>query len=228
MCGRYGRRADKQRIAEWMQTHNTGVFDDSYFEQSFNVTPQSMQPVVRLDSDTGERELTIMRWGLIPFWSKDTKIGYNTINARAETITTSAVFREAFKRRRCLVPADFFFEWKKIDAKSKQPYAIALKDSSIFAFAGLWETWKDKATGRSLETYTIVTTDPNEVMKPIHNRMPVIVHPKDYERWLFPAEPSHLPVDLLRPYEAEGMKAWRVSSVVGNARNNSPELLNSE
>jgi putative SOS response-associated peptidase YedK len=109
-----------------MQTHNTSVFDDSYFAPSYNVAPQSLQPVVRLDSETGERELTIMRWGLIPFWSKDSKIAYSTINAKAETITTSPVFREAVKRRRCLVPADCFFEWKKIDAKTKQPHAIAL------------------------------------------------------------------------------------------------------
>ncbi|MGD0941583.1 MAG: SOS response-associated peptidase [Terracidiphilus sp.] len=164
MCGRYGRRADKQRIAEWMQTHNTSVFDDSYFAPSYNVAPQSLQPVVRLDSETGERELTIMRWGLIPFWSKDSKIAYSTINAKAETITTSPVFREAVKRRRCLVPADCFIEWKKIDAKTKQPHAIALQDDSLFAFAGVWESWRDKATEQVMDTYTIITTDPNELM----------------------------------------------------------------
>src|SRR5580700_679274 len=103
MCGRYGRRADKQRIAEWMQAHDTGVFDDSDFAPSFNVAPQSMQPVVRLDRETGERELTIMRWGLVPYWSRDSKVGFSTINARAETITTSPTFREAMNRRRCLV-----------------------------------------------------------------------------------------------------------------------------
>lgn len=108
MCGRYGRRADKQRIAEWMQTHNTDVFDDSYLAPSFNVAPQSLQPVVRLDSETGKRELTIMRWGLIPFFAKDAKIAYSTINARAETVATSPVFREPMKRRRCLVPATGF------------------------------------------------------------------------------------------------------------------------
>jgi putative SOS response-associated peptidase YedK len=111
MCGRYGRRADKQRIAEWMQTHNTNVFEDTYLAPSYNVAPQSMQPVVRLDRETGERELTIMRWGLIPYWSKESKIGYSTTNAKAETITTSPAFREAMKRRRCLVPADWFYEW---------------------------------------------------------------------------------------------------------------------
>jgi putative SOS response-associated peptidase YedK len=225
MCGRYGRRADKQRIAEWMQTHNTDVFDDSYLAPSYNIAPQSLQPVVRLSSETGERELTIMRWGLIPFFAKDAKIAYSTINARAETVVTSPVFREPMKRRRCLVPADLFWEWKKIDAKTKQPYAIALQDDSLFAFAGLWDTWKDKATGQAIDSYTIITTDPNELMEPLHNRMPVILQRPDYQRWLAPAEPSQLPIDLLKPFPAEQMKAWKVGSAVGNVRNNSPELL---
>jgi putative SOS response-associated peptidase YedK len=225
MCGRYGRRGDKQRIAEWMQAHDTNVFDDSCFIPSFNVAPQSFQPVVRLDTETGERELTIMRWGLVPFWSKDAKMAFNTINAKAETITTSPTYREAMKRRRCLVPADFFLEWKKLDAKTKQPYAIAMKDAELFAFAGLWDSWKDQETGKTLETYTVITTDPNELMEPIHNRMPVILHRQDYDRWLEPGEPSHLPVDLLRPYPAGEMKAWLVSRDVGNVRNNRPDLI---
>jgi len=225
MCGRYGRRADKQRIAEWMQAHDTHVFDESYYAPTFNVAPQSLQPIVRLDSETGRRELAILRWGLIPFWSKDAKIAYSTINAKAETITTSPAFREAMKRRRCLVPADWFYEWKKLDAKTKQPYAIALQDGSLFAFAGLWESWKDKATGASIETYTVITTDPNELMEPLHNRMPAVLRKQDYERWLAPADPAQLPVDLLRPYPAEEMKAWPVSARVGNVRNNDPTLV---
>ena len=224
MCGRYGRRADKQRIAEWMQTHNTDVFDDSYLAPSFNVAPQSLQPVVRLDSETGKRELAIMRWGLIPFFAKDAKIAYSTINARAETVATSPVFREPMKRRRCLVPATGFYEWQALDKKSKQPWAIELADGNLFAFAGLWDRWKDKATGQPLETYTIITTDPNELLEPIHNRMPVILSPQDYSRWLDPGEPSQLPIDLLRPYPAEEMRAWKVSAAVGNVRNNGPEL----
>jgi putative SOS response-associated peptidase YedK len=225
MCGRYGRRADKQRIAEWMQTHNTDVFDDSYLAPSFNVAPQSLQPVVRLESETGQRELTIMRWGLIPFWAKDSKIAYSTINAKAETITTSPVFREAMKRRRCLVPADFFYEWKKLDAKKKQPYAIAMKDGSLFAFAGLWERWKDRSDGTELESFTIITTDPNELMQPLHDRMPVIVKPSDYSRWLDSGNAERPPVDLLRPFDADLMTAWRVGPDVGNVRNNRPDLF---
>jgi putative SOS response-associated peptidase YedK len=224
MCGRYGRRADKQRIAEMMQAGDTNVFDVD-FAPSYNVAPQTMQPVVRLDPDTGRRELAMIRWGLVPFWSRDGKAGYSTINARAETLTTSPAYREAVKRRRCLVPVEFFFEWQKLDAKTKQPYAISLRDGNLFAFAGLWETWRDKSNGKILESYTIITTDPNEFMEPFHDRMPAILDPKDYERWLAPAEPSHLPVDLLRPYPAEDMKAWKVSTDVGNVRNNRPELI---
>jgi putative SOS response-associated peptidase YedK len=207
-----------------MQAHDIGVFDDSYFAPSFNVAPQSLQPIVRLDAETGRRELTIMRWGLVPFWAKDAKIAYSTINAKAETVSTSPTFREALKRRRCLVPADLFYEWKKVDAKTKQPYAIALKDGDLFAFAGLWEAWKDKATGETKKTYTVITTDPNEMMEPLHNRMPVILALNDYERWMAPADPAQLPVDLLRPYPAEEMMAWRVSAAVGNVRNNEPSL----
>jgi putative SOS response-associated peptidase YedK len=207
-----------------MQTHNTDVFDDSYFAPSYNVAPQSLQSVVRLDSETGERELTIMRWGLIPFFAKDAKIAYSTINARAETVATSPVFREPMKRRRCLVPATGFYEWQALDKKSKQPWSIEFVDGNLFAFAGLWDRWKDKATGQPMETYTIITTDPNELLEPIHNRMPVILAPKDYSRWLDPGEPSQLPIDLLRPYPAREMKVWKVSSAVGNVRNNGPEL----
>ena len=215
-----------------MQAHDTGVFDDSYFAPSYNVAPQSWQPVVKLNPDTGERELTVMRWGLVPFWSKDGKAGYSTINARAETVTTSATYREAMKKRRCLVPADWFYEWQKVDVKTnqpdtktKQPYAIALADGALFAFAGLWETWRDKATGKILETYTIITTDPNQLTEPFHDRMPVILKPSDYQRWLTPGDPAQLPVDLLRPYAADEMKAWKVSADVGNVRNNRPELV---
>jgi putative SOS response-associated peptidase YedK len=225
MCGRYGRRADKQQIAEWMQTHDTNVFDDSYLAPSYNIAPQSFQPVVRLAPETGERELTVMRWGLVPFWSKDEKAAFNTINAKSETVAKSPAFREAWKRRRCLVPADWFYEWKRIDEKTKQPYAISMKDDGIFAFAGLWDTWKDKASGHELLTYTILTIDPNELLEIIHNRMPVILSRKDYSRWMAPADPAQLPVDLLRPYPADEMKAWKVSRAVGNVRNNSPGLI---
>jgi putative SOS response-associated peptidase YedK len=211
-----------------MQTHNTNVFeeiDDTYLAPSYNVAPQSFQPVVRLSPETRERELTVMRWGLVPYWSKDGKASFSTINAKSETVASSPAFRDAWKQRRCLVPADWFYEWQKIGEKTKQPYAIAEKDDAMFAFAGLWETWKDRATGQKLRTYTILTTDPNELMEPIHNRMPVILHRRDYERWLAPTDPSHLPVDLLRPFPSDEMKAWKVGKAVGNTRNDDPSLI---
>jgi putative SOS response-associated peptidase YedK len=162
---------------------------------------------------------------MIPFWSKDGKAGFSTINARAETITRSPAFKEPMKHRRCLVPADWFYEWQKLDAKTKQPYAIGLKDGELFAFAGLWDRWRDKATGQALETYTTITTDPNELMEPLHNRMPVILRSQDYGRWLEHCDPARPPVDLLRPFEANQMKAWKVSARVGNVRNNDPECV---
>jgi len=208
-----------------MQTHNSDVFDDSYLAPSYNVAPQSFQPVVRLSPETGERELTVMRWGLVPFWSENGKASFSTINAKSETVATSPAFREAWRQRLCLVPADLFYEWQKADEKNKQPFAITVKDDTMFAFAGLWETWKDTATGDKLRTFTILTTDPNELMQAIHNRMPVILHRGDYERWLAPTDPAHLPIDLLKPYPTEEMKAWMVGRAVGNTRNNDPSLI---
>lgn len=208
MCGRYYSRAQKQRIAEAFQA---GIPEHLDFMPSYNIAPQTFQPVVRISPETAEREIAPMRWGLIPFWSKDAKIGYSTINARAETVATGPAFREALKCRRCLVPASGFYEWQKLDAKTKQPYAIAVEGEDPIAFAGLWERWTDKATGKALETYTIITTDANELLNPehgprLHDRMPVILAKKDYARWLALAEPSHLPVDLLRPYPADEME----------------------
>jgi putative SOS response-associated peptidase YedK len=223
MCGRYGRRADKQRIADAMQAGYVNVFED--FPPSYNIAPTDIQPIVRLSRDTGERELTMMRWGLVPFWAKGAKLGISTINARAESLMTSPIYREAFQHRRCLVPAEWFYEWQSPDAKTKQPFAISLNDHSIFAFAGLWESWKNQKTGERLITYTIVTTDPNDLMERLHNRMPVILAPKDYARWLSPAPSSQLPIDLLRPFPADEMTAWRVSRAVGNVKNNDPSLI---
>lgn len=222
MCGRYYRRSDKQQIAEAFRLGLPTTFE---ILPSYNVCPQTYQPIVRLNEDTGDRELAQARWGLVPFWANDPKIGYNTINAKAETLSTSPAFREALKRRRCLIPLDGFYEWQTFSAKLKQPFAVGLKSGNLFALAGLWDRWKDKATGIWLETYTLITTDPNELMEPFHNRMPVIVPPADYERWMAPADPARLPVDLLRPYPPEDMAAWKISGAVGNVRNDSPDLI---
>ena len=222
MCGRYYRRSDKQKIAEAFRTGLPTTFE---ILPSYNVAPQTFQPVVCFNRKTQERELVQMRWGLVPYWAKDAKIGYSTINAKAETLTTSPTFREAIKRRRCLIPADGFFEWQPIDNKTKQPFAFGLKDGTLFALAGLFDVWRDKATGQALLSYSVITTDPNELLEPFHNRMPVIVRPADYERWMAPAEPSHLPLDLLRPYPDELMSAWKVGQAVGNVKNDEPGLI---
>ena len=224
MCGRYGRRADKQRIAEWFHTHNTDVFNDSELAPTYNAAPQSMQPVIRLNYETGEREIALMKWGLVPYWSKTVKLRYSTINADAAKLTTSGVWREPFKHRRCLVPANWFYEWPVIDGQ-KQARAFSLKDDSPFAFAGIWDRWRDKEVGDDLESFAIVTTDPSEWMAQYHDRMGVILKPRDYQRWLEEGEEHRLPLDLLRPYQEEEMKSWRVSDAVGNTRNNWAELI---
>jgi putative SOS response-associated peptidase YedK len=221
MCGRFARKSTQEVLADWFGVE---LEDMPWFAPSYNVAPQSFQPVVRLDRDSGKRAISLLRWVLVPFWSKEAKIGYSTINARAEEAASKPALREALKKRRCLVPADLYYEWQRPDPKTKRPFAIALKSGEPRAFAGLWESWRPK-DGDPLETFTILTTGPNEIMEPIHNRMPVILEPKDYDRWLDAGDPIRPPVDLLRPYAAERIKAWPVSDRVGNVRNNGPELL---
>lgn len=219
MCGRYVRRSDKQRIAEHFRVH-----PDSFPELglSYNVAPQTFQPIVRLNR--GEREIVMMRWGLVPYWAKDARLAYSTINAKAETLAAAPSFREAFQKRRCLVPADAFYEWQKIDTKTRQPFAIGMKNGSPYAFAGLWDRWRDPANRQSLETFTIITTDANELIDSLHARMPVILAPKDYDRWLA-ADAAQLPTDLLRAYPAEQMMAWKVDKRVGNVRNDTADCI---
>ena len=233
MCGRYVRKSTRREIAAWFGT-DIEIEDGDHLDwgASYNVAPQTFQPVVRLNRDTGQREIVLMRWGLIPYWSKDAKIGYSTINAKAETVATAPAFREAFKRRRCLVPADAFYEWQKLDPKHKQPFAIALASREPYGFAGVWERWKDPQTHEWLETFSIITTDPNQVVAPLHNRRPVIIERKDYARWLGGGDPRQAgtgpgqpPIDLLRPFPAEQMIAWKVDKAVGNVGNDSAQLL---
>jgi putative SOS response-associated peptidase YedK len=208
VCGRYVRKSTRREIAHWFDAEDTAEWGASY-----NVAPQTFQPVVRLNRE-GQREIALLRWGLIPYWAKNPKIGLSTINAKAETVATAPAFRDAFARRRCLVPADAFYEWQKLDPKHKQPFAIALASREPYGFAGLWERWKDPDTKQWLETFSIITTDPNELVEPLHNRMPVIIERKDYARWL--GGPS---------FPAEQMTAWKVDTAVGNVRNDNPDLL---
>ena len=225
MCGRYLRRSDKQRIAE---AFRLGRLDENFvLPPDYNVAPSTFQPVIRLNRDTGQREIVMMRWGLVPNFAKslDEFKGFSTINAKAETLQERAIWRRPFHKFRCLVPADGFYEWKKLDAKTKQPFAYSLSNGEPFAFAGLWDAWKNPQTGEWLQSFAIITTDANELTGKVHNRMPVILHPRDYGRWLERGEAHELPVDLLRPYEADAMDAAPCNPAVGNVRNNDPELL---
>jgi putative SOS response-associated peptidase YedK len=222
MCGRYYRRSDGRRIAETFGVVCPPSFDIS---PSYNIAPQTFQPVVRLSEDTFERKLVLMRWGFIPHWARDARIGHDTINAKCEKVTTGAMFRDAIRYGRCLIPADGFFQWQENAGKVKQPFAISLKDGSLFAFAGLWERWTDKTTNRPQDTYAILTTEPNDLIASIHDRMPAILAAKDYERWMAPADPAHLPVDLLRPYPAEEMITWKIDVRVGDVTNDEATLI---
>jgi putative SOS response-associated peptidase YedK len=222
MCGRYLLSRPPEEVARFFRT--TGAIPNA--RPRYNVAPTDGVLAVRFYPETHERMLSMLRWGLIPFWSKDAKIGYSTINARAETVADKPAFREAFKARRCIIPADGFYEWKKLDAKRKQPYAITMKDRGLFGFAGLWERWKDRTSGEIVRSCTIIVTEPNEVCAPIHDRMPVILDPADYGRWL--GEESATPDELhalLRPYPAERMMAFPVDPRVGSVKNDDPALL---
>jgi len=189
----------------------------------YNVAPS--QPVAVV-SNNNPTQLYFFQWGLVPSWAKDVKIGYRMINARSETLAEKPSFRAAYRRRRCLVLANGFYEWKKEPGrKAKTPYFIALDSREPFAFAGLWEVWHS-ADGSVLPTCAIITTTPNELLAPIHNRMPVILPPESYEQWLDPAEqpPDRLQA-LLRSYPAEQMTAYPVSTLVNKPQNDRPECI---
>lgn len=198
------------------------MFDLEPLQPRFNIAPT--QPVAVVRFGPGARQLAWLKWGLVPSWARDASIGNRLINARAESVADKPAFRTAFRRRRCLVLADGFYEWRRTGAK-KQPFFIRLRDDRPFAFAGLWESWEG-ADHSSLETCTILTTGPNELMKPIHDRMPVILASDDYEHWLDPAvqEPEQL-APLLRPYPSDAMLALAVGTHVNNPRNDGPECI---
>jgi putative SOS response-associated peptidase YedK len=222
MCGRYQPSSSAEEIARWFTT--TGPLPNT--RPRYNAAPTDSHPVVLRDWDSGERRLETLRWGLIPFWAKDGKIGYSTINAKAETVAVAPAFREAFKSRRCLVPADGYYEWKKLDAKTKQPYRFCLADGGLMGFAGLWERWKDPASGETIKSFTIITGAPNPLGADVHDRMPVILAPDDYPRWLGeePASAEALRA-LLRPYPAEPMRVYPIGPAIGNVKNEGPALI---
>src|SRR5688572_7149666 len=197
------------------------------FEPSYNAAPTQQLPVFRI-GPRGERELRLMRWGLIPYWAKNAAIGAKMINARADTVPVMPAFRSAFSRRRCLVPMSGFYEWKR-SATGKTPYYVHLLNSDIFAAAGLHEYWPGKDGAAAVESFTIITTDANALMRSVHDRMPVILRQSDYDGWLDPENEDVAGLKrLLRPFPAEEMRAYPVSTRVNSAGNNGPELIASD
>jgi len=178
MCGRYTLIAELDELAAEFGLTDVGGLSLS---PRYNIAPTQEVPVVRLVE--GAKQLDMLRWGLIPAWAKDIEIGNKLINARSETAAEKPSFRSAFKKRRCLIPASGFYEWKK-EKGGKQPYYIRRDDEDVVAFAGLWESWAGNDDRGPLETFTILTTEPNELMRTLHNRMPVILEPDDYDKWL--------------------------------------------
>ena len=194
------------------------LFDIPDVTPSYNVAPTQLVLAVRLPAGADKPEMVALKWGLVPSWADDPAMGNRLINARAETAASKPAFRSAFGKRRCLVLADGFYEWRKMDRK-KQPYLFRLRDGASFAFAGLWEHWEHD--GRAIDSCTILTTDANELVKPVHDRMPVMLAPRDFARWLDPktAKGPELQA-LLRPYPAEAMTAYPVDLRVNNPRHN--------
>jgi putative SOS response-associated peptidase YedK len=207
MCGRFSIISDSLSIEEHFNLARTCEFIHSY-----NISPSNNIPVVRLENNS--RVLANMHWGLVPHWAKDTRL--KPINAKAETIDTKPFFRSAFKKNRCLIPVNGFYEWKKFN-KHKQPWYFKLKDAELMAFAGLWDQWMQDS--KSIESCTIITTGANDIMKPVHNRMPVILKPEAYDEWLFEGNKT-----LLLPYTGE-MVAYPVSTFVNNPKHNGKDLI---
>jgi len=221
MCGRYAiygpiSRANRDSI-EFLG-------DEIAFQPTFNAAPTQDLPVLRADAGHGRR-LTLLRWGLVPSWAKDPAIGARMINARSETVAEKPAFRAAFRRRRCLVPMCGFYEWQK-SAGRKVPHYVHLLNAEIFAAAGLHEHWPGRDGADPIESYTILTTSANEMMRALHDRMPVILHERDYEAWLDPGnEDTEALVRLLAPFPPDEMRVYPVSTRVNNARNDGPALI---
>ncbi len=217
MCGRYSFAPDLKIVNE----HYGITIKDGEVEPNYNCAPTQLLPVV---TGLNPSIISLFRWGLIPFWAKDKVIGNKLINARSETIHEKASFKNAFLRRRCLIPADAFYEWKKSPAeKRKIPYRISLSGQAVFSMAGIWETWRSPEN-EILNTFSILTTSPNELMERIHNRMPVILKKSAEQIWLQSTDVNELQ-KLLKPYPAESMNAYRISELVNSPRNNSPKII---
>jgi len=214
MCGRFQLSVKGKQISE---RFNVEVFDELY-KPNYNCAPSQKLPVITNDKPD---ELSFFQWGLIPFWAKDPKIGFRNINTRSETISEKPSFRNAFKKRRCLIPANGFYEWTKDNDKT--PFRIFLKNEQLFAIAGIWETWKD-AENRIINSFSIITTGANSLVADIHNRMPVILKPEDEDSWLMETDETLLN-SLLIPYSAGRMEAYAISKKVNSPINNGSEII---
>jgi len=194
--------------------------DEDKYKPIFNVSPTLLLPVI---TNTNPRKLLFFRWGLIPLWAKDEKIGMSMINARAETLSEKHAYKNLLKNKRCLVLADGFFEWQKKDGK-KIPYCIRMKNDDLFAFAGIWDQWKNP-DGETIFSFSIITTNANEIVAPIHDRMPVILDQKTESLWLFSNLAQEEALSMLKPFSSEKMKVFQVSDLVNSSRNNFEEIL---
>lgn len=219
MCGRFTITVTLEELISRYLIDENKI---SSLKPNYNVAPMHHIPAV-IASDEGKR-LGELRWGLVPVWAKDEKIGNKMINARAETVAEKPAFKQLLKSKRCIIPADGFYEWKK-EGTSKQPYRILLSDGGIFSFAGLYDTWEDHE-GKKLSTCTIITTTPNRLMADLHDRMPVILRTEDEEGWLDrDNDDVESLLKILKPYDASKMRAYKVPLTVGNVRNNFEELI---
>ncbi|MBI3475242.1 MAG: SOS response-associated peptidase [Acidobacteria bacterium] len=214
MCGRYKLSRRKQILEEHFGIDASEV----EWEPRYNIAPTQPVPVIRQNPKEPRRELSLVRWGLIPSWAKDASIAASLINARSETANSKPAFRDALQSRRCLVPADGFYEWQR-KAKTRQPYCFEINDGKLFGFAGIWDRWRDP-NGRMLETCSILTTTPNAVTASVHDRMPVILDPDHYDLWLDPGmRDASVVSELLRPFDARLMRSFPVSTRVNHAAN---------
>ena len=218
MCGRYRLSRRKQLIEEYF---DTSPWDDDWSPR-FNVAPAQSVPVIRQHPKEPIRQLSLMRWGLIPHWTRDASGAAGMINARSETAATKPAFRDPLRLRRCLIPADAFYEWKRTDT-SRQPHCFEVREGELFAFAGIWDGWKDPG-GMWIRTFSILTTIPNPVTSPVHDRMPVILDPDAYDLWLDPRmRDSAVISELLKPCDALLMRCYPVSRRVNHAGNDDEE-----
>jgi len=219
MCGRYVLRAILQQLKETYGAVPAGTFA---LEPNYNVAPSAHMPVVLETND--QRLIRPHRWGLVPFWADSLKTGYSMINARAESLAKKRSFQKPFSSQRCIVPASGFYEWKTTKS-AKAPHFIHRKESELMHFAGLYEQWRD-GNGEIVNSYTIITTDANDSVSELHDRMPAMLLPGEFDIWLDPSNNDTAMLgDLLRPWPEDDIEFYRVKNEVGNVRNNRPELL---